>query len=230
MQRVVQAIKEAHSNIIVFMRKRMELVNKLIDITKGYGDHEKFTHISVTQAEHSHTESHEVGENVQGIIHQIASFARNYPELKANVTYQQLMVDLKEIETGLQQKRESYNAQVRVYNTRRSQIPFVFVASKLGFQAVPYFNVEDEASLDRLKDFASEDGAHLRASLAELSESVTRTSQRLSQGGIHLIEKGIAAGKSELEKRRAEKGETAEGETSVSDDTDIDISGKKNSG
>ena len=45
MQRTVQAIKEAQSNVIVFMKKRIELVNKLIDITKGYGDHEKLTYL-----------------------------------------------------------------------------------------------------------------------------------------------------------------------------------------
>jgi LemA protein len=209
MQDSVQHIKEAHSNIVVFMRKRIELVNRLIDIAKGYGDHEKLTYLSVTQAEHATPTSTSDGEqSLKGVMFHMANMARNYPELKANETYQQLMQDLKEIETELQNKRETFNRYVKSYNVRRTTIPFTFVAASLGFEAAPYFHAEDDASFDRIKDFASEDGADLKKSLANLSDGISRSTQRLGQGSLHLIERGIESGRIELQKLKSAHADT----------------------
>ena len=40
MQSQAQEIKEAHSNTIVSMQKRVDLANKLVDIASSYGDRE----------------------------------------------------------------------------------------------------------------------------------------------------------------------------------------------
>ena len=50
-QGMAQLVKEAHSNITVTLKKRLDLVNKLIDIARSYGEHEKLTHIAVVEGE-----------------------------------------------------------------------------------------------------------------------------------------------------------------------------------
>jgi LemA protein len=133
MQSQAQGIKEAHSNTIVSMQKRVDLANKLVDIASSYGDHEKLTQITVAQNE-SVQAAMNTSQEIDGTVNRILSMARAYPDLKANQTYQNLMSQLESIENDLQQKRQDYNGRVRSYNTSCTSIPIVFVASYLGFK------------------------------------------------------------------------------------------------
>ena len=87
MQSQAQEIKEAHSNTIVSMQKRVDLANKLVDIASSYGDHEKLTQITVAQNE-SVQAAMSTSQEVDGTVNRILSMARAYPDLKANQTYQ----------------------------------------------------------------------------------------------------------------------------------------------
>ncbi|MCY7337511.1 MAG: LemA family protein, partial [Chamaesiphon sp.] len=115
-QSQAQGIREAHSNITVSMKKRVDLANKLIDIASSYGDHEKLTHITVAQNE-SVQAAVSASQEVDGTVNRILSMARAYPDLKANQAYQTLMGQIEAIENDLQHKRQTYNDRVRSYNT-----------------------------------------------------------------------------------------------------------------
>lgn len=82
-QGLAQAVKEAHSNITVTLKKRLDLVNKLIDIARGYGEHEKLTHIAVVEGE-SLGSLAQASLRADSTIIQLNSLSRNYPDLKAN--------------------------------------------------------------------------------------------------------------------------------------------------
>ena len=176
MQSQAQEIKEAHSNTIVSMQKRVDLANKLVDIASSYGDHEKLTQITVAQNE-SVQAAMSTSQEVDGTVNRILSMARAYPDLKANQTYQSLMSQLESIENNLQQKRQVYNDRVRRYNTSCTSIPIVFVASYLGFKTAPYFDVANADSLDNLKDFHSSDGSALKNALSQVTNKVVNKSQ-----------------------------------------------------
>ena len=176
MQSQAQGIKEAHSNTIVSMKKRVDLANKLVDIASSYGEHEKLTQITVAQNE-SVQAAMNTSQEVDGTVNRILSMARAYPDLKANQTYQNLMSQLESIENDLQQKRQIYNSQVRSYNTSCTSIPIVFVSSYLGFQTAPYFDVANADSLENLKDFHSSDGENLKSVLAQVTNRVMEKNQ-----------------------------------------------------
>ena len=176
MQSQAQGIKEAHSNTIVSMQKRVDLANKLVDIASSYGEHEKLTQITVAQNE-SVQAAMNTSQEVDGTVNRIVSMARAYPDLKANQTYQNLMSQLEKIENDLQQKRQVYNGQVRSYNTSCTSIPIVFVASYLGFKTAPYFDVVNADSLENLKDFHSSDGENLKNALAQVTNKVVNKNQ-----------------------------------------------------
>jgi LemA protein len=110
LQRLSQKVSEAHSNILVSMKKRMALANKLIGIASGYGDHEKLAHINISQ---NTTNKPGIQQGAM-TLNRLMALAQNFPELRANETYQKLMQQLQEIETDLQTKRENYNGVVRV--------------------------------------------------------------------------------------------------------------------
>jgi LemA protein len=175
MQAKAQGIREAHSNITICMKKRVDLTNKLIDIASGYSDMESLTHVNIAQAE-SIQAAVSTSQEVDGAVNRIVAMARAYPDLKANTTYQTLMNQLETVENDLQQKREAYNQQVRAYNTSCTSIPVVFVAPYLGFKNAPYFDVENADSLENIKDFHSTDGAALKNLMSNVSNKITNTS------------------------------------------------------
>lgn len=203
-------VREAHSNIAVSMKKRIDLANKLIDIAASYGDHEKLTHISIARAD-SDSALIAASAEVAGAMNHIVRMATAHPELRASDTYMMLMRQLDEVETNLQDRRERYNAIVRAYNTRLTQLPTSLFAPALGFRTVSYFNVDDADSLEAIKEFASADGEILRGMLADTGRKVlgsTKAASRKMIGmGINAIEKGRDVAENYQSSRRLESGE-----------------------
>lgn len=192
LQTLAQGVREAHANLMAAMKKRIDLTNKLIDIARGYADHEKLTHISVANAGDEISVGN-AGAAAAGALNQVLKLATQYPDLKANTAYQQLMSQLDQIETDLQAKREAYNAQVRVYNTALVRLPTSLYARQLGFRSAPYFDVENADALDRLKDFHSDDAEHLK-------QMLSHGSRRLADGGMKMAAESLRVGRVALEK------------------------------
>jgi LemA protein len=165
LQSQAQSVKEAHSNTIVSMKKRLDLANKLIDIASGYSDSEQLTHIAIAQNESVQAA---IGASavVDSTVNRIVSMARQYPNLRADRTFKSLMDRLESIENDLQTKRQDYNDRVRGYNTACTSIPIVFFANYLGFKTAEYFDVNDADSLDNIKDFHFEHGEILKTALS----------------------------------------------------------------
>jgi len=86
-------------------------------------------------------------------VAKVAALAQAFPELKANETYQMLMSQLEKIEGELLNRRENYNAEVKSYNAYKNAFPQVLIASKLSFESVAYFDINDEDFSENLKIF-----------------------------------------------------------------------------
>jgi LemA protein len=205
LQVMAQGVHESHSNVMASMKKRVDLTNKLIDIAKGYADHEKLTHISVANAGEG-TAVSGVGLAASGALTQVLKLATQYPDLKANTAYQMLMSQLEVIEVDLQTKRESYNGQVRLYNSSIGQLPVSLYARQLGFRSAPYFEVDNADSLEKLRDFHNEDAEHLKAMFAQGSRKLAEGSRMLAEESMRIgkiaVEKGMEKS-AELQKRHA---------------------------
>jgi len=124
LQSAMQVIREGWSNLQAAMKKRVDLANQIIDIASGYGEHEKLTHVTLSN-------------NIEGAIDRVSLLAQNYPQLRANEAYQQLMGQLEKLEESILSRRENYNLRVRTYNAMRNAFPTVLIASKLKFDVVP---------------------------------------------------------------------------------------------
>ena len=203
-------VREAHSNIVVSMKKRIDLANKLIDIASSYGDHEKLTHISIAKAD-SDSALLAASAEVAGALNHVVKLATVYPELRASQTYMMLMSQLEDVESNLQDRRERYNAIVRAYNTKLSQLPTNLFAPALGFRSAPYFNVDDADSLDALKDFATADGEILKGILADTSRKVIGSTKDTGRKMVGMGKDAIEMGRDVADRyqtsRRLEAGE-----------------------
>ncbi len=205
LQTLAHEVREAHSNVMASMKKRVDLTNKLIDIAKGYADHEKLTHISVAGS------SDVVAVGGAGVaaataLTQVLKLATQYPELKASAAYQQLMGQLDQIESDLQGKREGYNRKVKEYNTALVKLPVSLYARQLGFRTAPYFDVDSADSLEKLKGFHSDDAEHLKQILADGSRRLADGSRKIAGESVRIgkiaVDRGIEMG-AELQKKHA---------------------------
>jgi len=214
LQRLAQSVREGHSNVMASMKKRVDLANKLVDIVRGYADHEKLTHISTAGA--GDVALLGADQNVGGVLAQVIRVAGQHPDLKANQSYQQLMEQLDQLEGNLQRKREEYNARVREYNTSLTQLPTNLFASQLGFKPAPYFDVENADSLENLKEFDTDDGALVR-------EMLSRGGRRVAVGSLQvsrlLVEKGREMQARHTMTRDERAGDEHEGEGVIPMDT-----------
>lgn len=206
-----EGVREAHSNIIVSMKKRIDLANKLIDIASSYGDHEKLTHISIARADGaSDTAVIAASAEAAGAVQSVLKLATRYPELRASETYNLLMTQLESVEQNLQDRREAYNGLVRAYNSELGGIPTNFFAPALGFRQAPYFNVDDADSLDGLKEFSSGDGEVLKTMLAGAGKRVLDTtrdvSRRVADTTKEVGAKAFEAGREAAERYQAGQG------------------------
>jgi LemA protein len=179
LQQAGQGVKASHSNVLTVIQKRADLANKLQDIAKGYGDHEKLVQISVSN---NLVETFKESSNA---IANVNAIAQQYPDLKANATYQQLMLQLNQIEDELQRKREIYNSIAGNYNSMRLQIPTIFFASAMGFKEAPYFDFDN---LQAIKDFKTDDGEMLKnviAGVASKAKGAAKKGVDIVQSNIH---------------------------------------------
>lgn len=151
--RMGSMVQQARANILASMKKRSDLVGRLIDIAKSYGEHEKLTQVATSK-------------NLSSLSDTMSALSAAFPELKANATYQQLMGQLEQIEGDLQKRRESYNAAVGNYNSYRQALPQGLFATAIGFKQAEFFAVDDNG-MDVLPEFRTDDGEALKKLFAD---------------------------------------------------------------
>jgi len=76
------------------------------------------------------------------------ALAENYPELKANNSFQQLQSRISQLENSIADRREVYNESVNNNNVRIEQFPDVVVARMLNFKDFELLEFSDEEKKD----------------------------------------------------------------------------------
>ena len=78
------------------------------------------------------------------------ALAENYPQLKANESFQFLQQRISGLENGIADRRELYNEAVNLNNVRIEQFPDVIIAGLFGFKAAELleFSEAEKADVD----------------------------------------------------------------------------------
>lgn len=143
--------QEAASGVGTCLQQRNDLIPNLVETVKGYAGHENKTLIEVTKWRNQSAAATTVEEQnaasggLKQALMNMLSITENYPELKANANFQQLMAQLSQIEEKINDARRYYNGTVREYNQSLSVFPKNIVGKSFGFEHANFF-AEDEAA------------------------------------------------------------------------------------
>ncbi len=144
-----QECKNAFADVDVYLKQRFDLIPNLVETVKSYAAHEKGLFESIAKARAGIASAGNITDRVTA-ENQLTSGMRglyavmeNYPALKANENYTQLMSELSDIENKVSSARRFFNNAVSEYNASIQQIPAALFAPAMGFHAEPMFELGD---------------------------------------------------------------------------------------
>ena len=153
-------IDKAWANIDVLLKQRHDELTKLLDVTKGYADFERETLTKITQARSQYQQAVTVDQKAQAdqsmtqALRGFFAVAENYPDLKANNSFQQLQQRITALENQIADRREFYNDSVNTFNIRIQQVPDTFVASFMHLTPRTMLKVDEADKADVAMSFA----------------------------------------------------------------------------
>ena len=173
LQKLTVEIKAARANVIVAYEKKVAIVNQFTGLVNEYGDYEKLIQLNVSD------NFIDMARETSKAVQNITALANQLPDLKANTQYGKFLEAISENEVFISNKRETYNFQVKEYNSAIAQIPMVFVASLLGFKQAPFFDSNNEEALaefsgadpEAIKDLAIKGTDKLKDTTNKIRES-----------------------------------------------------------
>jgi LemA protein len=147
-------VQTAWSDIDVQLKRRYDLIPKLVAAVDQYAQYERSTLTTLielrsrTQQAADLDEKGTLEEMIGGGLRKLIALAEAYPELKADRSFLQLQNELTEVENQIQYARRFYNGSVRNLNTRIDSFPDLLVARLFRYRPQPFFELEPARQAD----------------------------------------------------------------------------------
>jgi LemA protein len=146
-----EAINGQWSQVENQLQRRNDLIPNLVSTVKGYAAHEKeiFENIAAARAKmagaRTKDDTIDGANQMSGALSRLLMVVENYPDLKANQNFSQLMDELAGTENRLSVERKRYNDLVRDYNASLRRFPDNIIAGMFNLHPATYFKVPEEA-------------------------------------------------------------------------------------
>jgi len=156
-----QTVNEKWSQVENQYQRRYDLIEKLVNVTKGYAAHEKTVFEDVTKARSQWAsaknleEKTKAAEEMNSALSRLIVVVENYPQLKASDVFMNLQASIEGTENRVAVARMDYNTVVKEYNTKIKVIPTSIVAGMYGFTDKPFFEAEKGAEKSPKADFTN---------------------------------------------------------------------------
>jgi len=162
-QSLDETSKAAWSEVLNQYQRRADLVPNLVNVVKGYAEHEKDVLTQVTEARAkvgSMQITPEVLNNpdafakfqaaqgeLSSALSRLMVVAENYPNLKADQSFRDLQAQLEGTENRITVARNRYIETIKEYNVAVRSFPQNLTAMVFGYQTKPSFTVENEKAI-----------------------------------------------------------------------------------
>lgn len=155
--------KAAWSEVLNQYQRRADLVPNLVNVVKGYAEHEKEVLTQVADAR-SKVGSMQVNADVlndpelfakfqaaqaqmSSALSRLMAVSENYPNLKADQGFRDLQAQLEGTENRITVARNRYIETVKGYNVAVRSFPQNLTAMMFGYKTKPSFTVENEKAI-----------------------------------------------------------------------------------
>ena len=151
-----QLVDNGWSDIDVQLKRRSDLIPRIVDTVKGFAGHERslFTEITEKRNQALHADvlsDRAAAENaIKAPLSRLMAVAEDYPDLRANENFLDLQNELSDTENKIEYARRFYNGAVRQMNVLAQSFPVNILAGTFGFGAREYFEMDEPADLPDL--------------------------------------------------------------------------------
>ncbi|MCX8650353.1 LemA family protein [Gilliamella sp. B2776] len=158
-----EAVAASWSEVVNQYKRRADLVPNLVNTVKGYASHEKDVLIQVTDARAKvgsiqinsdqlsdsalFSKFQQAQSELSSALSRLIAVSENYPDLKANTLYQDLMSQLEGTENRITVARGRYIQTVQSFNSYIRKLPTKWIADIIGQQPKQQFTVENEQQI-----------------------------------------------------------------------------------
>ena len=146
-----ERMRRALAMIDVALKKRSDLVPQLVDLVKGYLQHEKKLLAAITEMRTRPPDSMDERERSETLHNRgtraFLALMERYPDLKGEKLATDLQKRLITIENEVAFARAGYNDSVERYNTRIASLPEVILAQTFRFKRADLFSTEDRQAV-----------------------------------------------------------------------------------
>lgn len=144
-----QMVSNGWADIDVQLRRRSDLIPRMVETVKGYAAHERNLFKEVTEkraiaaSAGSDPAARGAAESqLSAPVGRLVALAEDYPDLKANENFLELQRELSATEDKIESARRFYNGATRELNTAIESFPTSLVAGAFRFQKANYFEIE----------------------------------------------------------------------------------------
>ncbi len=148
--RLEEANKQAWAQVDNQLKRRSDLVPNLVNTVKGYASHEKEIFENIAQARAKLAGAGAISEKIQaarafeGALSRLLAVVENYPNLKADASFNRLMDELAGTENRIAVARRRYNLAIETYNTTIKVFPGRLYAAFFGFKEGTYYQIAEK--------------------------------------------------------------------------------------
>jgi LemA protein len=154
------AVSKQWANVESSYQRRSDLIPNIVATAKQYAEFEQETLTGVIEARSKATSINVDASNLtadqiqqfskaQGAVSsglgRLLATYENYPDLKANENFKELINELERTENRINVERNRYNEGVGVYNLHIKKFPGSLLASMLEFDESPFFKSDEGA-------------------------------------------------------------------------------------
>ncbi len=143
-------INKSWANIDVLLKQRHDEIPNLIKVCEGYMTHERSMIDKVLQARAAlmgargnPAEAGRLEGALEASLKQLFAIAENYPDLKAQASFQQIQERISALENQIADRREFYNESVNRFNIRIESFPDSIIAGSMDLQEREFFRVDE---------------------------------------------------------------------------------------